>query len=477
MTIDAATEAASAGDVGLFASRVADVLARDSADSGRVWVARAPGRLDVMGGIAEYSGSLTLTAPIADAVYTAIAKRDDGDVAVHVLDPDSNGEGSFVRIPVSALCAGPGRWVEPHAFRATLQTFESPWVRRAAAVVYALGHHGVIADLDGGLTIVYRSGLPADVDVGMGHAVQAATCAAVAAGWGVQLDPERITKLCRFVDRELNGGGCGVGATVCALVGQPGALWQVRCQPHELIGPMPLPRGVTLLGIDSGHTHPRATAKRLDVRVSTHMGRMFIDRLIRTTGAGAREWTGYLARISVREYVERFRDRLPTKLKGRAFLDRFGDSGDATIPIDPGATYKIRSRTEHHIYENDRVHLFVEGLSRVARTGDRTALLETGELLYASHWSYGQRCGLGTIATDHLVHLLRQRGPAQGIYGARISGPGAGGTILVLLQDGPGTRAVVQEVVEAYRRDTGNSPRVIDGSSPGALVTGVRMIS
>src|SRR5258707_11259356 len=34
-------------------------------------VARAPGRLDVMGGIADYSGSLVLQRPIAEATFAA----------------------------------------------------------------------------------------------------------------------------------------------------------------------------------------------------------------------------------------------------------------------------------------------------------------------------------------------------------------------------------------------------------------------
>ena len=36
-----------------------------------VFVARAPGRLDVMGGIADYSGSLVLQRPIAEGTFVA----------------------------------------------------------------------------------------------------------------------------------------------------------------------------------------------------------------------------------------------------------------------------------------------------------------------------------------------------------------------------------------------------------------------
>jgi len=41
-----------------------------------VIITRAPGRLDVMGGVADYSGSLVLQLPIADATHVALQKSD-----------------------------------------------------------------------------------------------------------------------------------------------------------------------------------------------------------------------------------------------------------------------------------------------------------------------------------------------------------------------------------------------------------------
>lgn len=38
-------------------------------------VTRAPGRLDVMGGIADYSGSLVLQMPIAEACHVALQRH------------------------------------------------------------------------------------------------------------------------------------------------------------------------------------------------------------------------------------------------------------------------------------------------------------------------------------------------------------------------------------------------------------------
>ena len=38
-------------------------------------VARAPGRLDVMGGIADYSGAQVLQMPIAEAAHVAVQRH------------------------------------------------------------------------------------------------------------------------------------------------------------------------------------------------------------------------------------------------------------------------------------------------------------------------------------------------------------------------------------------------------------------
>jgi L-arabinokinase len=40
-----------------------------------IFVARAPGRLDVMGGIADYSGSLVLQMPIREACHVAVQRN------------------------------------------------------------------------------------------------------------------------------------------------------------------------------------------------------------------------------------------------------------------------------------------------------------------------------------------------------------------------------------------------------------------
>ena len=50
-----------------------------------IHVARAPGRLDVMGGIGDYSGSLVLELPIAEAAFAAVQVTHAPDVTIASL--------------------------------------------------------------------------------------------------------------------------------------------------------------------------------------------------------------------------------------------------------------------------------------------------------------------------------------------------------------------------------------------------------
>ena len=65
-----------------FFPRIAMCLSAEA-----ISIARAPGRLDLMGGIADYSGSLVLQLPLASAACAAAQWSDDQRVHVRTTDP------------------------------------------------------------------------------------------------------------------------------------------------------------------------------------------------------------------------------------------------------------------------------------------------------------------------------------------------------------------------------------------------------
>lgn len=441
-----------------------------------VWVVRAPARLDVMGGIADYTGSLVLELPAERAVVMAVQARDDQQVVIHSLAWERPGEHSECRWPLSWLYEGHGRQTDRGTFARRFDGQDAEWARYPSGVLYMMLEAGIVEHFAGGVTIVFDSTATPRAGIGSSAALEVATCQAVSSLYGVTLDPLEAAQICQRAENHIVGAPCGIMDQVTSLMGQADTLLQLRCQPHDLLSPIELPPGVTVVGINSGVKHQVGGQRYAHVRVSAFMGhRIILDHLQRQ-GAPADPTRGYLANIEPEDFVERFRDHLPMKLKGRAFLDRYGQTIDPVTRVDPDVVYKVRSRTEHHIYENRRVHLFADRLVRARRTNDRADLELAGQLMYSSHWSYGQRCGLGSIETDVLCNLVRERGPEQGFYGAKISGGGAGGTVVVLMDDTERCHAAIEEIMATYRQRTGLVPECFRGSSPGASEFGVHRI-
>src|SRR4029079_4646748 len=127
-------------------------------------------------------------------------------------------------------------------------------------------------------------------------------------------------------------------------------------------------------------------------------------------------WNGYLSTRTPREFQNLFADAIPKQLTGRDFLHCFAGTTDRITKIDPERTYAVLAPTLHPIEENERAHRFRTLLEGVI---DDRALSEMGQLMAAAHDSY-TACGLASTGTDLLVDLVREAGPASGLYGAKI---------------------------------------------------------
>jgi len=286
------------------------------------------------------------------------------------------------------------------------------------------------------------------------------------------IEPNVAALIAQSVENDWIGNAVGPSAALCGLIGTAHDLLQFRCDSRTLGGFVSMPHGYRLMAIHCGESSQGHRERFIHVRTATFMGRLLIDRIIRHEGLLAGQWDGHLSRVSVNDFVEQLRDRLPTKMLGRDFLERFGETGDRLTRIDPDCTYKIRSRTEHHIYEHARSRQFIEAISRGIRNGDRSAFVEAGSIMNASHWSCGQRCGLGSVKANSLVNALRKTGPSAGILGARIAGQGCGGMVAVLADEFESARQTIEDSLDAYQHAHKIRARILTGSLPGAMVNG-----
>ncbi|MFQ6048405.1 MAG: galactokinase [Phycisphaerae bacterium] len=441
-----------------------------------ILVARAPARLELMGGLAEQTGSLVLQTTLDRAVVLACQPRHDQSVVVHSLlccEPHSPGRCQW---PLSALYAGHDRLTRPEQFVGYFDTVGCAWAKYVASLFYALLEAGHLPHFAGGVSIVFDSHIPARAGLGASAAIQVATIQGLCGLFELPLDALARARLCQRAENITLGRPAGIADHLTSLLGQPDNLVQLRCQPHQVVGSLPLPQGVRAIGIDSGLRQPAGRQRTFDSYTAACMGHHIITGQTCQTDSASEPVGGCLANISPAQFVDRFRDLLPARIYGHEFLQRYGQLRCPQLTIVPDRIYKVRSRSEHHIYENRRVHQFVSCIARANRTGRDEPLVEAGRVMYASHWSYGQRCGLGTVQTDLLVKHIRDCGPDEGFYGARLTAGGLGGTVAVLLRDQEQTYQRLEQVLKFYYEKTGLQPQCFIGSSPGTEAFGFRRL-
>lgn len=483
----------------------------DFFDAGEpVVVARAPGRLDLMGGIADYSGSLVLEMPLAVAATAFAQRAAEPSIAIRSLQAASIEALTEVTIPLAALAPTGAPLPYTQAQKVLAADARAQWAAYIAGTLVVLGHERGIT-IDCGMHILVDSQVPPGKGVSSSAAIEVAAMQVIAALYEIEIDGRDLAMLCQKVENLVVGAPCGVMDQMTSACGEAGTLLALRCQPAELEASVALPADLEVWGIDSGIRHAVSGADYGSVRVGAFMGRRMLQERERKRAeegeSGGESFgspspllppspssvlnSGYLANITPSEWETQYCDFVPEQMRGDQFLGHYGETGDPVTAVDPARTYAVRVPTAHPIYENHRVQLFRALLQttnderrttnerqasqanslifgRSSFIQERNALL--GELMFQSHASYSA-CGLGSDGTDRLVALVRTSGIELGLYGAKITGGGSGGTVAVLARRG--AEAEVRSIAAQYQSETGRETTLLHGSSPGAKSWGV----
>jgi L-arabinokinase len=180
---------------------------------------------------------------------------------------------------------------------------------------------------------------------------------------------------------------------------------------------------------------------------------------------------GYLANLDPDDYKQLFRPYLPESTRGSEFIDKFGSTIDAATTVEPETDYHVQLAADHHVLEARRVKQFVgfiEQAGSFSPGAERSALLnKAGHLMYASHKSYRDKALLGAPECDLLEELVRKN-EQGGLYGAKITGGGSGGTVAVLCDASPAADEALSRIMAEYQRQTGHQAELFAGSSDGA---------
>ena len=194
------------------------------------------------------------------------------------------------------------------------------------------------------------------------------------------------------------------------------------------------------------------------------MGKKIINEIRARTG---RAPLNYLTEISTAELAREYLTEIPESIVGSEFLERYRTHDDPVTTIQPDATYRVAGPTRHPVEENERVLRFIAALQD-AHDGNERACIAAGEAMYAAHASYRENCRLSVSDVDFLVESVRKRGPESGLYGAKITGGGTGGTVAIFGKIEALREHVPQIAVDYFAAGRREVPDIFEGTSPGA---------
>src|SRR5437867_649526 len=353
-------------------------------------VTRAPGRLDVMGGFADYSGSLVLELPLREATLVALQREPYRRLRIVSLVEDNSREAVF-DMSLDEL-ENSGRPIDYETARGFFQREpRRNWAAYVAGVFLVLMRERKAAFTDGA-HILISSLVPEGKGVSSSAALEVSVMHAVAAAFDLRPDPREVALLCQLVEKRVAGAPCGVMDQMTAMCGQSNRLLALLCQPAEPRDRIALPDDLSLWGLDSGVRHAITGNDYASVRTGTFMGYRIIAGVaglkVQASPAGRGveiqdpRWRGYLANLTPVEFEQSYAAHLPERIGGAEFLSRFQGTTDAATRVVPEQSYAVRVPAAHAVYEHHRSRLYAE-LLRGAGGERRNEML--GELMYQSH--------------------------------------------------------------------------------------------
>jgi galactokinase len=401
------------------------------------------GRLDVMGGIADYSGSLVLQMPIQESTSVSISKINDNRLIIRSLSFENVFEVNIDQIPT-----------EYDAAKAFFkQTKNGNWAAYIAGCLVVLRKEkGILLN---GFEIEIYSDVPNGKGVSSSAALEVATMKALQEFYQIEFSGTELPILAQKVENLIVGAPCGLMDQLTSYFGVKNHLLPIICQPDLLQKPIEIPQNLHFIGIDSGIRHAVSGASYGDVRTAAFMGYTMIAQHLGISKEAILKsklnknridlpYDGYLANISVTEFENRFESILQN-LSGDDFIEEYGEIIDPISAINSATLYDIIQCTKHPIYENERVSKF----KNLIENFEQSHLESMGELMYESHESYS-KCGLGNEFTDKIVAMAKELGTQNGIYGAKITGGGSGGTVCILAYGEKGKLAT-KNLYENYK--------------------------
>ncbi|MDX2195075.1 MAG: hypothetical protein NW207_01550 [Cytophagales bacterium] len=435
----------------------------------QIFSAAAPGRLDVMGGVSDYSGALLLQIPIKQKTVVKLQPNSSGVLLIRSVSQSGLFEDFAIEI----------NNIKHVSYAEAQKQIKSQYYGEWAC--YIAGCF-VVMDKEKGLiyqgaTLEITSEVPQGKGVSSSASLEVATLMAICQAYKIKLGQLELPILAQKVENLVVGAACGLMDQLAVYLGKRDRILPITCKPHEVYDHIAIPKDIHFCGIDSGATHHVSDDGYTDARIAAYMGYTMIAAyedarpkdLMLAKESGNRKYIpyhGYLANISVSEYEEHYEQILPEEITGREFIAQYQLTIDTVTEITPSKKYRVKACTRHPIFENFRVNTFYRHLQSYTKSTDKTAILSLmGELMYQSHAGYTS-IGLGSTKTDDIVHLAREMSMHSGIFGAKITGGGMGGTVCILAHNTKGLNSAA-ELHKYFCHKNNTTTYFFTGSSDG----------
>jgi galactokinase len=192
-------------------------------------VARAPGRVNLIGEHTDYNDGFVLPCAIGPATMVAAGKRRDGEVHIVAADfGDATDSFDLSAIPKS----------------------EQGWADYVRGMVDALQKAGFALT---GANVAIAGNLPKGAGLSSSASLEVAMGQAMLALAGTEIDRTRLAQIAQAAECEFVGTKCGIMDQLISAQGKAGHALLIDCRSLELID-APIPDNVAIMIIHSGVT-------------------------------------------------------------------------------------------------------------------------------------------------------------------------------------------------------------------------------
>lgn len=278
------------------------------------------------------------------------------------------------------------------------------WVDYVQGITHTLGALGV---KHGGFDLWIHSQVPVGAGLSSSAALEVALLRGLRDLWDLTLSDLELAILAQRSENSFVGANVGIMDQLAASFGTEKTATLIDTATLEL-KPVALPEGVWLLVIDSGFKH--------DLTAGDYNQR-------RQECEAAAAALGVKALCSLTS---------------------------ADLPRVQGLSAPFSRRARHAITENERVHAAVRAI-------EEKDVVRLGQLINASHDSLRDDFQVSLPAIDQLVEIARGE---PGVLGARLTGGGFGGAVLVLSTT-PAPLEQAEHIAQLYARETQKQPHVV----------------